>query len=860
MKYIRTFLTSLLFLQLPIASASEDNGTVAEVPPTTGDEFFPPVQPGDESDRKSIAQKITRRVYYPNGSLEKIETLTRSEGGDFVEHGVEVQFYPNGKFMSRGLIVQGKQSGKWVFVDESGEIRQGEFQNGERSGTWKLWSPEKQLLLSEQFIGDQLHGPRRTYHQNGKSASSAFYSYGIKQGTETFWHPNGNKAVEVHWVNGQRHGRVNKWAGNGQIFLDGNYFMGLPEGNWGWRDLDGRLLKSTTFKDGTGALYDYAFVKLTNDDEGRMLLQLESSYKDGKLDGVETTYHKNGNLRSEYHYEGGRKNGKFREWFTGGYLKVEGQNSNDKPSGVIKEYYPPDPDESVVRTVLHKETTYIEGKDKATLIEYSPKGLKTSVRDLKDGQSHGSVQEYYDDGTLKLTGSFINGLKDGEWKEFFQDGNERFLYNYTLDKLNGKYKSWHEVIQPVLEEGVEAPEEKPTATMKEEGAYSNGQKEGPWQTWYSNDSLQSQVPYQNGLEDGNYKEWWPKYTDSDEDAILKAEGDFVLGNKNGIWQTWHANGLMESKNYFENGVRDGVQEVWYEYLIRDEPVLKLRGEYKKGKKHGQGLAYFADSKLEILQTYDMDQLEGPYEEYYSTGILKSIGSFSNGVLEGDFKVYHPNKKLKEEHYYTGGHKDGSYATYHEKGKLESKGRYRRDIPVGLWQWFDEDGKTILASSNFEDGRGTMYEFYPNGQKKVEVEYVDGMKHGREIRWYREGVIRSETLYHRGLINGSRKEFHESGQRLTESTWIYGRRNGTFLSWYGNQKQQMSLYFVDDVPHGQMTEWYENGKLKATGTWVQGKRNGDWSWFDRYGQKILLQNYDIGILVSTEREVEASSSE
>ena len=856
MKSIRAF---FLFLLLPILIFSDFNSLFAEVPSPTEEEFFPPVEPGDEF-QKSVAQKITRRVYYSNGALEKIETLTRNENGEFIEHGVEVQFYPNGKFRSRGLIVQGQQSGKWVFVDESGEIRQGEFQNGERSGTWKLWTPEKQLLLSEQFIGDQLHGPRRTYHPNGKSASSSFFAYNVKQGTETFWHPNGNKAVEVRWVNGQRHGQVNKWAENGQLFLSGSYFMGVPEGNWEWRDLDGKLLKSSTFEDGTGELFDYAFVKLTNDDEGRMLLQLESSYKNGKLDGMETTYHKNGNLRSEYNYKAGKKEGKFREWYTGGYLKVEGQNTNDLPSGSIREYYPPDPDESVVRTILHKETVYVEGEENATLTEYSPKGVKTSVRELKDGQSHGIVEEYFDNGVLKLTGTFLNGLKEGEWKELHQDGHERFLYNYTLDKLNGVYKSWHDVVEPIVEEGEEVSEEELKPVLKEEGEYANGQKDGQWQTWYPNESLQSQVIYKSGLENGSYKEWWPKYTDSEEDAILKAEGDFILGNKNGVWKTWYANGLMESKNYFENGVRDGVQEVWYDYLIRDEPVLKLKGEYKKGKKHGEGLAFFADSKLEILQTYNMDQLEGPYEEYYSTGILKSKGNFKNGVLDGDFVVYHPNRKLREEHFYIDGYKDGSYTSYHEKGKLQSKGSYRRNIPVDLWQWFDDDGKTILASSHFSDGKGTMYEFFPDGQKKVEVEYVAGMKHGREIRWYREGVIRSEALFHRGLIHGTRKEFHESGQRLTESTWIYGRRNGTFLSWYGNQQQQMSLYFVDDVPHGQMTEWYENGKLKATGTWVQGKRNGDWSWFDRYGQKILLQNYDIGILVSTEGEVEASSSE
>lgn len=829
-------ITLLFAVWLLPANSAEFDRPFTDAPPSTESGVY-----AEDDSGQTSAQKVQRRIYFPNGKLQKLQTLTRDENGKFIEHGVEVELYPSGKLKSRGLLVYGERSGKWVFVGETGHITQGDYQDGKRAGAWKVWSADKQILISEHYLEDALHGPRQTFHPNGKNAVQSFFSRGLKHGAEVFWHPSGVKASEGAWVYGERHGDFKKWHLDGKLLVEGHYFVGIPTGLWKWYDLKGQERKTSDFLMGTGRMYEYTFVPATKESSDKLIISRETDYKDGKLHGPDVTYHSNGNLKAEYYYKDGLYDGRFREWYASAHLRVEGNYSVGKPIDTIREYYPPDADDKSRKPVLAKETVYEDGLANAMVAEYSPEGVQLSVMFLNSGEPDGDFKAFFPDGTIMRSGHFLGGMKDGEWKEFYPNGKLHSLQDFSIDKENGRYEVWYESLADV-ESDVEA-------NVKIRGSFVNGERDGVWQSWYPDGSMRTEVLYRNGVEDGVYKEWWPENPEEeDEDPFLKTEGTFVLGEKDGEWKIWHRNGLLQSRGIFRKGVQDGIAEEWYNYHIKDEPVLKLRGEYKNGKEAGLWEAYFGDAQLELSQTFQEGQLEGERKQYYATGTLKSIESFKNGQRHGRAYTYHPNGKDQSQVEFVDARRHGPYQLFHENGKLRTKGSYHYNIPEGLWQWFDEDGETILASSQFVKGKGAMYEFFPIGQKAMETEYVDGIEHGKQIRWFQNGHLRSEATFHRGLIHGAYKEYHESGQPLMESTWIFGQRNGTHLSWYGNQQQQMSLFFVNGVLHGQHTEWYENGNVKATGSWLQGKRHGEWLWNDRYGDQILKEDYDMGLLV------------
>jgi antitoxin component YwqK of YwqJK toxin-antitoxin module len=53
-------------------------------------------------------------------------------------------------------------------------------------------------------------------------------------------------------------------------------------------------------------------------------------------------------------------------------------------------------------------------------------------RDYKDGIENGFENEYYEDGSLKQKGEFVNGKEEGIWESFYPNGQV---------KLRSKYKS-----------------------------------------------------------------------------------------------------------------------------------------------------------------------------------------------------------------------------------------------------------------------------------------------------------------------------------------------------------------------------------------------------------------------------------
>ena len=52
-------------------------------------------------------------------------------------------------------------------------------------------------------------------------------------------------------------------------------------------------------------------------------IEIEASYKDGKVDGKVTSWHENGQIEIEANYKDGKANGKFIGWYENGQIKSE---------------------------------------------------------------------------------------------------------------------------------------------------------------------------------------------------------------------------------------------------------------------------------------------------------------------------------------------------------------------------------------------------------------------------------------------------------------------------------------------------------------------------------------------------------
>lgn len=176
--------------------------------------------------------------------------------------------------------------------------------------------------------------------------------------------------------------------------------------------------------------------------------RLTVAFKEGKQDGIDTTYYQSGcpqviqshimgvesgtwryyydstgYLAWEQNYFAGQKHGK-QIYFEadGDTTKIEHYN-NGILDGEKKLYY----DDSKI----NKEINYKMGVFEGPFTVYNKLGVVIEKLTYKDGKLNEEATYYYDDGTLMRTESWKSGMKSGSFKSFFYDGAIRISENYN---------------------------------------------------------------------------------------------------------------------------------------------------------------------------------------------------------------------------------------------------------------------------------------------------------------------------------------------------------------------------------------------------------------------------------------------
>ena len=116
---------------------------------------------------------------------------------------------------------------------------------------------------------------------------------------------------------------------------------------------------------------------------------IETNYKDGNMDGLATTWFLDGNIKAKTHYKNGKKDGSYSSWYKNGQQQVERHNKNDNKSGKWTKWY--------------------------------ENGNKKEEWSRNDSGSFQTL--WHDNGQKMQEGNFnINGIMDGLWTHWYSDG------------------------------------------------------------------------------------------------------------------------------------------------------------------------------------------------------------------------------------------------------------------------------------------------------------------------------------------------------------------------------------------------------------------------------------------------------
>ena len=447
------------------------------------------------------------------------------------------------------------------------------------------------------------------------------------------------------------------------------------------------------------------------------------------------------------------------------YKKVSGRIKIGEINGYGKEY-------DLKSLALQYKGFYMNGKRNGKGIEYigenlifegeykngkrNGKGIETANDDLlfegeyKNGQRNGKGKNYNYLGQLLFEGIYLNGKEwNGKIKEYFNEYELKFDGEYLEGMKKGKeYDKYGNLIF--------------------EGEYLDKKKWSGIIYYNNNDKFM----IKNGKGKVKLKEY-------NELGFLVFEGELLNGIKwNGKLIKYSSSGFSHvgclghgycsccrNMSFEESGMIDKVKEY--------KNVLKFEGEYLFGKKNGKGKEYdingnviyegeYLDNerKFEIKKEYDINGnliYVAEYSNYEKKVLTKEERyhlsletSLKNGIENGKAKLYRNDKLISELEYING--KLNGKIEEEEENHGKFIGEYLNGNRVG--KLYDKDNK-LKFEGEFLEGKRIGKEYDKNGNIIFEGEYLYDFWNKK--RWNGKGKEYSYDylIYEGEYLNGKK---------------------------------------------------------------------------------------------------------
>lgn len=261
------------------------------------------------------------------------------------------------------------------------------------------------------------------------------------------------------------------------------------------------------------------------------------------------------------------------------------------------------------------------------------------------------------------------------------------------------------------------------------------------------------------------------------------------------------------ENYIRKNPNEiGIDEYGKEFDITYTGLCKTFYESKKIKNEFQlenGLIY------------------GEFNSFFENGNLQEVIKYKNGVQTGERKEYYENGELKNEVIIVSSKKLSIHKSYYINGhpeKLETK-RLNNNERFGEYKEWYENGQLSKAGTykSAYERSGEWLEFYKDGSKKVEAEFVNGNfklinhwnENGLQLLTEGTGLYVYEFSMFGDKIERNEQEYKNYQRHGKQKTYTNG-----ILTLY----QEME----NGIEHGITRTYFDNGNLKQETLYQNGK--------------------------------------
>lgn len=301
----------------------------------------------------------------------------------------------------------------------------------------------------------------------------------------------------------------------------------------------------------------------------------------------------------------GHKQGRWKKNFENGKARYEGQFSNDKPVGEFRYYYDTGELNAIIRFSeigdssaaiyyhlngkMMSQGKYIGQKKQGTWKYYDDREILSSEDNYISGKREGFAKVFYLDGKTAEEKYFVNDIEHGPAKKYFSEGKLQFEGIYVHGNLDGKTVDYY-----------------PSGNVKINCYYEDAVRDSIWIYYLDSGGVDTKVCYRKGIEtcrekiNGEYREYYP------DTNIVKEEGYYRNGKKNGAFTEYYKTGELVMKE-----LKD--EEHWW--LPEGEKIeqfegqkVKTKGNYTDGKLDGGIIHFDMNGKISKKELYKLGKL------------------------------------------------------------------------------------------------------------------------------------------------------------------------------------------------------------------------------------------------------------
>lgn len=467
-------------------------------------------------------------------------------------------------------------------------------------------------------------------------------------GYNIFYYPNGNKSGEGYLVDGKPDGWWKSYSEKGTLISEGN--------------------RKNTLLDSLWVFYN---------DLGDTTLTIY--YSGGKKNGTRTQYFTDERIVENWSYDS--LVSPILAYDKIGYLRRTTPCVDGKPHGIEKQF---------------------DTAGKIIMIAYYHSGIlaKREAINRSDylGRKQGNWKYFWDNGNLRMEGTYLNDKKHGFFKQYDVNGNFLSVQKYENDVLIEDAKETKQLTRKIA--------------------------------YHSNGQPSIIATYFNDAPEGIRREF-----DADgnlikgyvfRDGILTDEGITDMnGKRQGKWKEFYETGELRAEGNYKNSVKVGD----WQFFFQDKSIEVVGSYNTKGEKTGEWQWYYPNQQVMMTENYDDGVLDGEYWEYDENGEIITQGNYVEGEPDGTW-IYHRGTAIEEGNYYDG-MRTGLWKTWWEKDKISSEIEFDHDLMNGKYTIY-YDNNVIKRAGKYINGErdGIWYDYYDTGELFLTTLYKDG----NEVKW------------------------------------------------------------------------------------------------------------------------------